>query len=91
MAHYTLVRHSAYSVAANPQFEQAVELREIDAPQAYRVRAAGGIVFDTFEAGQAAEAAANSPAATKGVRPQPQGYFSTLRIAGAEIYVKRTT
>ena len=91
MAHYTLVRHSAYSVAANPQFEQAVELREIDAPQTYRVRAAGGVVFDTSEAGQAAEAAANSPAAAKGIRPQPQGYFSSLRIAGAEIYVKRRT
>jgi hypothetical protein len=86
MAYYTLVRHSAYSVAANPQFENAVELREIDRPQAYRVRAAGGVVFDTPQAGQAAEAAANLPASAK--RPQSKGYFSSVRIGGAEIYVK---
>jgi hypothetical protein len=91
MAYYTLVRHSAYSVAANPQFEQAVELREIDAPQAYRVRAAGGVVFDTSEAGRAAEAAANFPAGAKAIHPQSQGYFSSLRIGGAEIYLQRKT
>ena len=87
MVYYTLVRHCAYSVAANPQSEDAVELREIDRPQAYRVRAAGGVVFETFEAGQAAEAAANSPTGAK--RPQSQGYFSSIRIGGAEIYLNR--
>jgi hypothetical protein len=91
MAHFTLVRHSAYSVAGNPQFEQAVELREIDTQEVYRVRAAGGVVLETYEAAQAAEAAANFPGGIKGTGPRVQGYFSSLRIGGAEIYVRRKT
>jgi hypothetical protein len=91
MNRYTLVRHSAYSVAGNPRFEQAVELFEITPLQAYRVRAAGGVVLDGHQAAQAAEAAANFPADTKGVHPRAQGYFSNLRIRGAEIYVNRKT
>ena len=89
MTSYTLVRHSGYAVAGNPRFEQAVELCEIDHPQAYRVRAAGGVVFDSREAAQAAEAAANFPSGIKGIRPNVQGYFSNLRVQGAEIYVRR--
>jgi hypothetical protein len=89
MTHYTLVRHSGYAVAGNPRFEQAVELCEIDHPQAYRVRAAGGVVFDTYEAAKAGEVAANLPSSVEGIRPNVQGYFSNLRIQGAEIYVQR--
>jgi hypothetical protein len=89
MTHYTLVRHSGYAVAGNPRFEQAVELCEIDHAQAYRVRAAGGVVFDTYEAAKAAEAAVNFPSSVEGVHPKIQGYFSNLRIQGAEIYLKR--
>ena len=89
MTHYTLVRHSGYAIAGNPRFEQAVELCEIDHPQAYRVRAAGGVVFDTYEAAKAAEVAANHPANVGDIRPKVPGYFSNLRIQGAEIYVER--
>jgi hypothetical protein len=77
-------------VAGNPHFEQAVELFEINPSQAYRVRAAGGVVLDGYEAAQAAEAAANFPAmAAKDIHPRAKGYFSNLRIQGAEIYVSR--
>jgi hypothetical protein len=89
MTYYALVRHSGYTVAGNPKFEQAVELCEIDNPESYRVRAAGGVVFDSREAAQAAEAAANFPSGIKGIRPNVQGYFSNLRVQGAEIYVRR--
>jgi hypothetical protein len=89
MTSYTLVRHSGYAVAGNPRFEEAVELCEIDHPQAYRVRAAGGVVFDTYEAAKAAEVAANLSSNGEGIRPKVQGYFSNLRIQGAEIYVRR--
>jgi hypothetical protein len=88
MARYTLVRHSAYAVAGNPRFEQAVEPCEIDAQQAYRVRAAGGAMFDTYEEAQAAAATANFPRGAQGI-PQAQGQFSNFRLGGAEIYVKR--
>jgi hypothetical protein len=87
MSRYTLVRHSGYSVAGNPHFEHAVELFEINPSQAYRVRAVGGLVLDSYEAAQAAETAANFPAGTKGIDARVQGYFSNLRIRGAEIYV----
>jgi hypothetical protein len=91
MTQYTLVRHSGYTAAGNPQFEQAVELCEIDKPQAYRVRAAGGVVFDTYEAAKAAEATANFPSSVEGIHPKIKGYFSNLRIQGAELYVKGET
>ena len=89
MTYYALVRHSGYTVAGNPKFEQAVELCEIDNPQAYRVRAAGGVVFDNYEAAKAAEEAANFPSSVEGIHPKVNGYFSNLRIQGAEIYVNR--
>lgn len=80
MSQFTLVRHSAYALGADASFEDAVNARELTAQEAYLVRGAGGLLFPTLAAAQQAANAAN---ATNGV----SGYFSNLRIAGAEIYL----
>ena len=74
MAQFTLVRHSAYAVAADPAFEDAVEVCELDIQQSYRVRVAGGTLYSTREAAQTAVAGA-------------RGHFSSLRMNGAEVFV----
>jgi hypothetical protein len=87
---YTLVRHSAYAVGGNPDFESAVELLELNTHQAYRVRAAGGLVFDTLAAAAHGAATANFPTGATRTAPNASGYFSSLRIGGAELYLPRS-
>jgi len=71
---FTLVRHSAFAQAANPEYEDAVEVAEVDHAQSYRVKAAGGLLFATR---------ADAEAAIPGAR----GYFSHLRVSGAEVFL----
>ncbi|MCC6716358.1 MAG: hypothetical protein IT555_00585 [Acetobacteraceae bacterium] len=77
MAQFVLVRHSAYAAAADPAFEGRLEAAEVDAPQSYRARAAGGTLYPTREAAEAAIQGA-------------KGYFANLRIAGAELFIHNT-
>lgn len=75
MTQYVLVRHSAYATAADPAFEDALEPAAVDAVQGYRVRAAGGTLYPSRAAAEAAI-------------PSARGYFATLRIAGAELFIQ---
>ena len=83
MNEFTLVRHSAYAEGGNPDFEEAVEARELTREQAYKVRSAGGVLYPTREAAETAGLAANHAARDK------HGSFSTLRIGSAEIYIPK--
>ena len=74
MTAYVLVRHSAYAVAADPAFEDALEPAAVDAAQSYRVRAAGGTLYPSRAAAEAAI-------------PDASGYFASLRIGGAELFI----
>ena len=74
---YVLVRHSAYATAADPAFEDALEPAAVTDAQAYTIRAAGGTLYPSR-----AEAEAAIPGA--------RGYFASLRIAGAELFVFAT-
>ena len=89
MSEYTLVRHSAYAIAGNADFESAVEVCELSEQLPYRVRAAGGLLFPTRDAAQSAATAANFPNGPTQATPNAAGYFSSLRIGGAEIYLPR--
>jgi hypothetical protein len=71
---YTLVRHSAYAQAANPAFEEALEAWPVGRADAVRVRAAGGLLWPTRAAAEAAI-------------PAARGHFSSLRLGGAELFV----
>ncbi len=85
METFTLVRHSGYAVAGNPDLEDAVEVAEITSQQAYMVRAVGGRIFTSRADAYAAEAAINDPAVPH--LPRHRGHFASQRIAGAEIHV----
>jgi hypothetical protein len=74
MTQFALLRHSRYAVAADPAYEDAIEVCEVDVHQAYRVRGAGGVLFPTRQAAEDA---------MRGAR----GHFSSLRISGAEVFV----
>lgn len=76
MTQYALVRHSAYAQAANPDFEDALEIAEVDTVRAYAVRAVGATLYPTREAAQAAI-------------PGARGHFSHVRIGGAEVFVEQ--
>jgi hypothetical protein len=85
MTSFTLVRHSGYAVGGDTRYEGAVEVAEVTSLQAYTVRAAGGTLYPTRIAAEAAATAANRPGPTG--LPHAPGYFSSLRVAGAEIHV----
>jgi hypothetical protein len=87
--YYTLVRHSAYEVARDPNFYRAVEERSITEKRAEKVKAKGGLVFSGYlEASEAAEAE-NYPAGYIGIVPQANGAFLKMTIEGAHVYRPR--
>ncbi len=75
MTQYVLVRHSAYALAANPAFEDALETAEVDTVRAYAVRAAGATLYPSRETAEAAI-------------PGARGHFSHVRVGGAEVFVQ---
>ena len=87
MTEFTLVRHSRYAEGANPDYEGAVEILELGTGEASLVRSAGGTVFATRQAAELAEHLANQPAGPPPPRASAPGFFSSLRIGGAEVYV----
>jgi hypothetical protein len=84
---FTLVRNRRYAEGANPDYEGAVEAVELGVGQASLVRSAGGTVFATRQAAGLAEYLANRAVGPLPSRASASGYFSSLRIGGAEIYV----
>ena len=87
MTEFTLVRHRLYVDGANLDYEGAVETIELAEGQASLVRSAGGTVVATRQAAEFAERLANSAEGAPAARPCAPGYFSSLHIGGAEIYV----
>jgi hypothetical protein len=71
---FTLVRHSAFAAAADPAYEDALEVAELTHAATYQVKAAGGRLFASRAEAEAALLGA-------------QGHFSNLRIGGAEVFV----
>ena len=71
---FTLVRHSAFAQAANPDYEEALEVAELTHEASDRVKAAGGRLFASRAEAEAAIAGA-------------RGHFCHLRIGGAEVFV----
>ena len=78
MEQYTLVRHSGYTVAADPAREDHVEVAELTHTQTYTVKRAGGRLYPTRAEAHTAETTHNQ---------HPTGHFSSLKIAGAEIHI----
>lgn len=85
---FTLVQHSGFGLAGNPQFQHAVEeaclttRREVD-----RVRKAGGVLLASYvEACNRAEQE-NYPPWFKGLVPRVAGRFARARVGGLRVYL----
>ncbi len=85
MPTFTLVRHSGYAVAGNPDLEEAVEVAELTGTQIYTVKQAGGRLYTSRTEAYEAETAHNQPGARAGSR----GHFSSLKVSGAEIHIPK--
>lgn len=83
---YTLVRHSAFTARRDRDFMNAVELHSITPKEAERVRAVGGLVFDTYKECDDREYAENYPDDNAGMIPRAKGKFVHRAGIGA-IYV----
>lgn len=87
MTRYTLVRHSGYGYGRNPSFAFGVEPRSVNGNEAKSVRAAGGLLFDSYrEADERAEAEMYY-GAPDSLLPRVRGSFSEVRFGGLQVYV----
>jgi hypothetical protein len=85
MVKYTLVRHSAWSIAQKPEFERAVELRELTAKQVGAVAKVGGLIFNSYDEADDRETAENYPPDVVGLIPRAAGTFRV--VAGLDVYL----
>jgi hypothetical protein len=91
MKGYTLVQHSGYAYAGNPQFIRAVELRSLNtAAEVRKVEKEGGRIFETYGEASDAEYSENYPQEVQGLTPRVQGNFSSKKIEGQRIYVPKS-
>lgn len=89
---YTLVQHSAYGYAQDPQFEKAVEERYIRNNQKLKaIKKRGGFIlvgyFDAY--GKAEEE--NYPPEVKGLIPCARGTFDAYLVDGLKLYIPGKT
>jgi hypothetical protein len=85
---WTLVRHSAWTVARKPGFEKAVEIQMLYTHKdAEKVVRAGGILFSDYKVANDREYSENYPPERKGIIPCAKGNFSRSKIAGSNIYI----
>jgi hypothetical protein len=85
---WTIVQHSAFGYKQDPQFERAVETRQIaNSAEMIRVNRAHGCVFNSYlEAEEFAEKA-NYPDDNKSIIPSVKGKFSVWKIDGLCLYI----
>lgn len=87
---YTIVQHSGFGYSQNPQFEHAVETRQIqNSAEMIRVNRAHGLIFDSYKEAEDFAEKANYPADTdpKSIIPNAKGKFSVWLIDGLKIYI----
>lgn len=87
MAYYTLVQHTGWTVAGDPQFKHAVELRVIENSKTRdAVQWAGGLIFSNYNSARARENAENYPTHNNGMIPNVRGRFGP-KVNGESIYI----
>lgn len=87
---YTVVQHSAWVTKRDPQFEHALESAAITEKQANKVRALGGLVFDSYGKAEDYAEAEQYPPGYAGLIPVARGTFTRHKLAeieGRPIYV----
>lgn len=85
---YTLVRHTGYSVGGNPQFENAVEERNVDtSKQRAAIARAGGVLYPNYPEAHDKAFEYNYPKEVEGLIPQAKGKFVKRAGFDEEIFV----
>lgn len=86
---HTLVQHSGYGYGYNPQFEQAVEEREIPAGKKSldRIKKVGGIIVKNYGEANNLSELVNYPPEVKGLVPEARGSFATIKVDGLKVYI----
>jgi hypothetical protein len=85
---WTIVQHSGFGYAGKPGFAQGVEVRRITTKKEENdVKAAGGIMFDTYKEAVDFEMKASYPDDHPGLYPQAKGTFSDRMVDGLKIYI----
>jgi hypothetical protein len=92
MMKYTLVQHSGYGYKGNPQFQQAVEERDVTRrSEIARVEHEGGLLFDNYVEAHDAAFEVNYPPEVRGLIPEARGKFSKTLIDGLKLYIPERT
>ena len=86
---YTLVQHSGFGYARNPQFKRAVEERYLSDKQAEKVKELGGLLFENYGLAHDAAEAENYPPSVQGLIPCVAGSFHKLEIDGLRLYLPK--
>jgi hypothetical protein len=87
---YTLVRHSGFGYASDPQFKQAVETRHLSTKAQFaKVRKQGGIIIEGYLGAENIAYNINYPKrdAQQGIIPAARGTFARTKIDGLHIYI----
>ena len=87
MSNYTLVRHSGFGYGGKLAFARAVEMRSLNEAEVREVKAAGGLLFDSYDSANDAEHAENYPPGVTGLIPRCTGTFSKKTIDDLAIYI----
>jgi hypothetical protein len=85
---WTVVQHSGFGYKDNPQFEHAVEVRQIhNEGELRRVERVGGILLNSYMEAEAFAERANYTPSNKSIIPNARGTFSKLQIDALCIYI----
>jgi hypothetical protein len=85
---WTLVQHSGFGYGGNPEFRKAVETRSLSkAAEVKKVKAAGGVVLDSYGSASDREFDENYPEEVQGLVPHCRGTFAKTEIDGLKIYI----
>lgn len=85
---YTIVQHSGFGYAGKPQFAKGVEAIKLTGSRERRaVEAAGGLLFETYEAAEDYVQKISYPEGYTGIIPLAPGQFSAVKIQGLAVYV----
>lgn len=85
---WTLVQHSAWAYAGNPQFENAVEEVHVQGPAAEaKILRAGGIVYTDYMVASERAYEENYPPDVWGLCPGAKGTFARTKIDGQRVYI----
>jgi hypothetical protein len=86
---WTVVQHSGYGYARNPQFKEGLEVRQVsNVTTARKIERLGGVLFDSWEAADAyAEEEMYATVQGFGLIPAAPGSFASMVVDGLAVYI----